>query len=326
MTAAVTVTNNVAEMAYIGDKPWHGLGNRLTENASIDQWIKDAGMSWTIESAPVVYRAGADLKTMGNHVVLHRSDNHFGLSIVTDKYKVVQPRDVLEFFRDLCDHNHFTMETAGTLFGGRKFWALANIGAESYVLGKEDKVRGRLLLATACDGSMQTTAKFVAERVVCNNTLTMALREGGKAVQVSHRTTFDVVQAKQDLGIGVESFDSFMSQMRTLAKVKVTPSKVEELTAQALRRPTVEKMTKEERQELIESRPAQEILRLYNGAALGSDLAGVAGTAWGWLNAVTEYVDHRSPTRTEENRFNKSLFGKHDRLKQRAEELALETV
>lgn len=325
MTAAVTITNNVAEMAYIGEKPWHGLGNQLTRDASIDQWIKDAGMEWTIQSTPVLYQAGGASRTMGNHVVLHRSDNQFGLSIVTDKFRVVQPREVLEFFRDLCEHNHFEMETAGTLFGGRKFWALANIGQESFVIGKNDRITGRILLATACDGSMQTTAKFVAERVVCQNTLSIALAEHGKAVKVSHRTEFDVTKTKQDLGLGVESFDGFMGSMRKLAKVKVTQAKVEDMTAEILRKPEV-KLTKEERRSLTESRPAQEILRLFNGSALGSDLPGVAGTAYGWLNAVTEYVDHRSPTRTAENRFNKSLFGKHDRLKQRAEDLALELI
>jgi hypothetical protein len=177
-----TRTNGKVEMGFVaGTARWHGLGNELADGASIDEWIVAAGMDWKVQRSRVrfVTENGNDaaIKTWEDQHVLFRSDNKTPLAVVSDGFKIVQPKQVLEFFRDLCETNHFKMRTAGTLFEGRRFWALADIGEESYVLDAKDRVKGRLLLVTACDGSMKTTAKFVNECVVCNNTLTVARAE-----------------------------------------------------------------------------------------------------------------------------------------------------
>lgn len=328
---ALTMTNGRAEMAYVGEKPWHGLGNELARGASIDTWIKQAGMDWSVKRAFVRYavdRDGKDVRKMDDRVVLFRDDSGSALGVVSDHFKVVQPRDVLEFFRDLCEHNHFTLTTAGTLFGGSRFWALAEIGEESYVLSKHDKVKGKLLLATACDGTMKTIGKFVSERVVCQNTLNVALGErGATTVKVSHRTTFNADDVKADLGVGRQQFSKFMEQMRSLAQVKVDRKLADKLTTRTLSKVADDIAIPEvELKDIRESKPYQTILRLFDGAGRGSDLIGAQATAWGWLNAVTEYVDHRAAARSDENRFNSSLFGANDNLKMKAATLATALV
>lgn len=333
MTHEVTVRNNgKAELAYIGARPWHGLGNALTEGATIDTWIAEAGMDWQVKRAFVRYqteREGKDVRVMKDRVVLFRSDTGDALGVVSEHFKVVQPRDVIEFFRELCAHNHFKLETAGTLFGGARCWAQASIGEESYVAQPNDKVRGKLLLVTACDGTLKTTAKFVSERVVCNNTLRMALGEahGATTVKVSHRSTFNPHDVKTNLGVGRQQFATFMDQMRALARVKVDRATVDRLTTRTLAKVGADVEVPElDLRDLRESRPYQTILRLFDGAGQGAQLLGAQGTAWGWLNAVTEYVDHRAPARNENNRFNSALFGVNDELKAKAAELALELV
>src|SRR3546814_20756798 len=106
--------------------------------------------------------------------VLYRSDTKAPLAVVSKRFQVVQPGEILEFYRDLTEVGGFELETAGVLRGGRKFWALARTG-QSVSLKGRDRVDGYLLLATACDGTLATTAQFTSVRVVCNNTLSIAL-------------------------------------------------------------------------------------------------------------------------------------------------------
>jgi phage/plasmid-like protein (TIGR03299 family) len=168
----------VETMAYAGDKPWHGLGNKLATPQPIEMWKRQAGMDWMIEESEVRYITGnhtvGAIHSFPEQKVLYRSDTKRPLAVVSKRFQVVQPEEVLEFYRDLTEHAGFELETAGVLKEGRKFWALARTGQSATLKGK-DQVNGYLLLATACDGSLATTAQFTSVRVVCNNTLQIAL-------------------------------------------------------------------------------------------------------------------------------------------------------
>lgn len=165
------MAHEVQTMAYIGDEPWHGLGNELTPNQPIEVWAKQAGMDWTIESSDVSYYAnhaagGKLIMPFADNKVLYRSDTLEPLSVVSQRYQEVQPSEILEFYRDLTEQADFELETAGVLKGGRKFWALAKTGQSTALKGK-DVSNGYILLATACDGTLATTAQFTSIRVVC---------------------------------------------------------------------------------------------------------------------------------------------------------------
>lgn len=146
----------VQTMAYVGQEPWHGLGNRLTPNQPIEVWADRAGMNWTIESSEVRFVTGSAgigaIHAYPEQKVLYRSDNKAPLSVVSSRYQVVQPREILEFYRDLTEISGLELETAGVLKEGRKLWALAKTGHFGLLKGK-DKIGGYLLLATACDGT-----------------------------------------------------------------------------------------------------------------------------------------------------------------------------
>ena len=154
----------VETMAYVGQTPWHELGNALPQKQSIDVWAQAAGMQWHIRETPVRYLAtDEDSSLYGEAMefpdqkVLYRSDTKAPLSVVSGRYQVVQPQEVLEFYRDLTEVSGYELETAGVLKGGRKFWALARTGKSSALKG-DDVVNGYLLLATSCDGTLATTA------------------------------------------------------------------------------------------------------------------------------------------------------------------------
>ena len=151
----------VETMAYAGEKPWHGLGNRLAPQQPIEIWKRQAGMDWKIDEAEVRYVAGSHnlgvIHAFPGQKALYRSDTRAPLSVVSKRFQVVQPGQILEFYRDLTACNGFELETAGVLREGRKFWALARTGQSTTLKGR-DRVDGYLLPATACDGTLAVSS------------------------------------------------------------------------------------------------------------------------------------------------------------------------
>ena len=311
------MSHQVHTMAYQGQTPWHGLGNQLTPNQPLEIWAKQAGMDWSIESSPVQFIKGQHhLGTRGEYPdkrVLYRSDNHLPLSVVSPRYKVVQPLEILEFYRDLTEHAGFELETAGVLKEGRKLWALARTG-QSMSLASNDITHGYVLLATACDGTMATTAQFTSVRVVCNNTLAIALNKGEQAIKVRHSTDFDSNKVKQQLGIAVSGWDDFQYRMKTLSHRSIKSTEAHRFIDQVL---TTNSSMLTASSKSLDRNKAQ-ILSLYEGGGRGSDLNSANGTAFGLLNAVTEYVDHSRRARTADNRLDSAWFGQGASIKQTA--------
>jgi len=170
-------TGNYA-LAYVGETPWHGLGEKLSEGESIETWLKAARLEWELKRLPVQYLVDGKLRTMEGRFVLARSDTNTALSVVSGDYNIVQPKQVIEFYRDLVDLYGYTLETAGALDAGRKVWALARTGRTAVIdKGGKDELAAYILLATSCDKSLATTAAFTSVRVVCQNTLFFAMED-----------------------------------------------------------------------------------------------------------------------------------------------------
>ena len=303
----------VETMAYTGQTPWHGLGHSLPANRPIEEWVQAAGMDWRIMESPVRFMTdkhqhSSDMKSVANQKVLYRSDTKAPLSVVGQHYKVVQPLEILDFYRDLTEQSGFELETAGVLKGGKKLWALARTGQSAQLYGR-DTINGYLLLATACDGSMATTAQFTSVRVVCNNTLSIATADNGGAIKVPHRSTFNADTVKQQLGISASTWDNFSYQMKELSKRKLTNKEAHRY---------LELLADQEVSDKTKVRNIGSILNLYEGNGMGSSLPSAANTAFGLLNAVTQFVDHEQRARSQDNRLNSAWFGQGAKFKNRA--------
>lgn len=312
-------------MAYVGQTPWHDLGNQLPAKQPIEVWAKEAGMDWIIRETPVRFmadQAGAlgSIMTFGDQKVLYRSDTKAPLSVVSNRYQVVQPKEVLEFYRDLVEVSGYELETAGVLKAGRKFWALARTGKESALKGT-DVVKGYILLATSCDGTLATTATPTTIRVVCNNTLSIALNGATSAVKVPHSTSFDADAVKRQLGIAVSGWDSFIYRMKTLAERKVKSHEALNFLLKVLCQSDGHA---DASMGLTNERALKKVQALYEGQGRGAELPAAKGTAWGLLNAVTEFVDHERRARSQEYRLDSAWFGQGAALKQRALDHALQ--
>jgi len=331
-----TAADGRASIAYINETPWHGLGQRLTEGAPLEFWQQEAGLDWTAKQSHVRFSrtftgitgeeetvlAGSD-----DHVVLYRSDTGGVLSVVSPKYRPVQPRQIIEFYRDLTERHGFVLETAGALKDGKKVWALANTKHALQLRGK-DEVKGYLLLATSFDGSMATQARFTSIRVVCNNTLTLADKQGRAEVVVPHSTQFDANKVKLDLGIG-DAWEAFQKNAETMSRRIVsrdesvrffldvyygldTDEKIKAFQQDEKNNKTVEKFVGRMQESLFNSP--------------GAHLESAKGMLWGLVQAVTHDVDFRLPSRSQENRLNKAWFGSGAAIKQRAWNKALGMV
>jgi phage/plasmid-like protein (TIGR03299 family) len=313
----------IESMAFVGATPWHGLGNPLSPQQPLDVWLTEAGMDWRIEQSDVLFNVAADgmhIRPFADSKVLYRSDSLAPLSVVSPRYKIVQPSEVLEFYRDLVSAGGFELETAGVLKGGRKLWALAKTGQEALLKGG-DRVKAYLLLATSCDGTLCTTAQFTSVRVVCNNTLQMAVKDRTGAVKVPHSTVFDPQQVKDALGIGLSAWDRFIGNIKQLSQRTVSPEEACQFFREVLDEPLIAGT-----EDAVTSKALQQVSALYSGGGMGSLLAGTKGTAWGLVNAMTEYVDHRRRARSQDYRLDSAWFGQGAQLKGKALEHALALV
>lgn len=319
-------------IAYIGPTPWHGLGQALTPGASIETWTAEAGLGYTVLESPVLYQspAATELQSWPNRKVLHRSDTGAPLAVVSDGYKVVQPGQVMDFFRELVTLGGFELETAGALSDGKRVWALASVGDAAPVVSR-DIVKPYLLLATSYDGTMATVAKFTAIRVVCNNTITAAV--GGyangapikgeaetslgylkSAVRVLHSENFKADAVRMELGIAADAWERFLINSRQLAGVGMAQEEADAFVSALL------KPWHRAARDVTESRAYGRIMQLFQGAQIGADIPGVMGTRWAMLNAVTELVDHERG-RSDNTRIESAWFGSGAALKSRAVEL-----
>lgn len=317
----------IEQMAYVGETPWHGLGNVLDRQQPLEVWAKQAGMDWQIQESPVCYmtekvRHLSSIQSFPEQKVLFRSDTQQALSVVSKRYQVVQPREVLEFYRDLTEIAGYELETAGVLKGGKKFWALAKTG-QSIVLKGNDQVRGYLLLATSCDGTLATTATPTTIRVVCNNTLSIAVNGASQAIKVPHNTRFDAQKVKQQLGIAVSQWDAFMYQMRKLSERKVKSSEARDYFLRVFC-DVPSSSANIESAPIRYERTLKKVNCLYEGQGRGAEMDSARNTAWGLLNAVTEFVDHEKRARSSENRMDSAWFGQGATIKQRALDTALQ--
>ena len=322
------MAHQVEQMAYVGDTPWHGLGNHLTQNQPIEVWAQQAGMDWRIESSDVSYMAQNErgqsiIMPYEEQRVLYRSDTHAPLSVVSQRYQEVQPMEILEFYRDL---------------------ALARTGQSTALKGK-DVSNGYILLATACDGTLATTAQFTNIRVVCNNTLAIALRGQSSStgvVKVPHSTKFDADKVKQQLGISVRAWDEHMYEMKQLTQRKVTQGEAAAYFDAVFNNTSLSIADQEENiiqfyRNIANPNPAKEksepngramskAMNMFNGQGRGAELSSAKDTAYGLLCSITEFADHERRAMSTDHRLDSAWFGAGAALKQRGLEQALRLV
>ena len=323
MAHEIDFSTGMAAMAYTGETPWHGLGFKLPETASIEEWRQAARLEWEALITPLEYAvrgmAGDIHFPVPDRLMLYRSDTNQPLSIVSRYYKPVQPAEVLGFFRDLVTEiGGFQMETAGALQGGKKVWALAR-APKAAVIGENDVVARYLLLATSYDLSMTTTVQQTSIRVVCMNTLRMSL--ANKAQRTIHMHEWKPQEAKRELGLDGE-WNEFIEAMESLTFIgPLDDTFVEKFYQDNLF--TEGDRAKPYFSETGANRLVGRLMDVYHEGP-GAELPSAKSTLYGAVHAVTYYYDHKMRTRTPDNRLDRAWFGRSAEIKDRVFQAALD--
>lgn len=305
----------VESMMYVGKTPWHGPGTPIPEDKkiSVREAIVAAKLNWQVELRHVFTENPEGQKSgiLDHYAVCRNSDDAF-LGIVGPDYVPLQNEQALEWFQPFLDAKEATLETAGSLKGGRHVWALARIRDGNMDVGKNDPVSHYILLSNAHDGSVAVRVGFTPIRVVCNNTLTLAL--GSKASQllrVRHSLNLHVnlELVRDTMKVARHEFSATVEQYRHLQKRGIDAAGLERYVRVVFSLPN-----DKGGRELIPN-----IIYLFENGR-GHQEAG--RTYWGAYNAVTEYLNYFRG-RTQDNNLSSLWFGESTLTNKQALHVAL---
>ena len=311
MAHELEVVNGQAQMAYVGEVPWHGLGTQVDENISSNGMLFAAGLDWNVEKQPLFAEFNGDKVATGKSALLRDSDGKI-LDVVSDDWFPVQNSAAFDFFHDFVEAGDMQMHTAGSLKDGKIVWALAKVSEEFNVFGG-DKVESYLLFSNPHQYGKCIDIRFTPIRVVCNNTLTLSLgQKSDMMVKLNHRQAFDAEMVKQTLGIAHTKLATYKDVASFLGSKRATEEKTREYLAELF--PVLGK------KESDLSRPASKILEVMETQP-GAQYA--EGSWWTAFNAVTYATDHLLGQNAD-TRLQSAWYGVNRNRKIKALELAVE--
>ena len=312
MAHEIEMVNGVAQMAYAGELPWHGLGSQVSDDISTDGMMEAAGLDWSVTKQPMYYMD--DLGEMGEvpgKSALVRSSDNKVMDIVGSDWNPVQNAEAFEFFREFVDSGDMKMHTAGSLKGGKMVWALAKVndGFTIKTAQGEDSVESYLLFSNPHQYGKSIDVRFTPIRVVCNNTLTLSLNQNvDQYVRMGHQRPFNAEDAMATLGMAHQKLETYKEAAEYLCQKSYTSEQMVDYFNQVFPSASSRDSNK--------SREAQEVMHTQAGANLGE------GTFWQLFNTVTYMTDH-TLGRSNDTRLQSSWYGQNQNVKKKALELAV---
>jgi phage/plasmid-like protein (TIGR03299 family) len=318
----IDMTNDRANIAFLGSRNdiWHRLGQEMSAGMTIDQWAEASGLGWESIKVP----AYADLtgteiggfRKVDERNFVVRSDNGNPLGYVSDGYEMVQPREVLDWFdRYIAVDERFQLDVAGSLKGGQIIWATATYRDPLNVAG--DKHTARVLMTTSFDGTASTINQGTMTRVVCNNTLNVALTDKRAVIRTRHSTRFDARRVGAELAAIAVGFSEFKALGDAMAQVHMTDLEVHEYFLKLLDVP------KDTKRSDISTRKQNQYGAMAKAYGTTLNEGAERGSAWAALNAITRYVDHDRTNGSDEKVLASSQFGSGALMKAQAMELLM---
>lgn len=292
---------NVETMMSVRETPWHGLGTIVQDAPTSADALHLAGLDWEVIPRPIQLCGGAKIEGWKANV---RDKDKEVLGIVSDKYSICQNKDAFDFTDNLIDSGDVRYETAGSLNKGRKIWLLAKMPTTS-VLG--DEVEPYLCFSNTHDGTGAIKVCMTPVRVVCNNTLNLALRTAKRAWSAKHMGNIDskLKEARDCLRMANSYIDGLSDSAEEYAKKKITDEQIAEILDELF-----------PRSKDASPREIKNIGKMKDNFMVCyymPDIAKFRGTAWGAINAMADMVDHAEPIRNtknyRENNWNRIMDG-----------------
>ena len=314
MAHELEMINGEAQMAYVGDLPWHGLGTKVDKDLTPDQFQKVAGLDWEVEKQPLVTATGVPIK---NKEALVRTSDNSVLDVVGTGWNPVQNSEAFEFFHDYVMAGDMEMHTAGSLKDGQMVWALAKT-KESFELFNGDQTDNYFLFTNPHQFGKSINIRMTPIRVVCNNTLTLSLSQNtDKMVTVNHRKAFDPNMVKEQMGIAREKMEQYKSMAAFLGKKPATGENVIQYFNEVFGAPAKEKENGVLPFTSRNAKIAMENLQTQPGANFAQ------GSWWQAFNSVTYMTDHLQG-REGDSRLQSAWYGRNRKVKLNALDKALE--
>lgn len=278
----------VETMVYVREKPWHGLGTRVEEAMTSEEALELAGLNWEINGMPIYNAEGKQIR---GYQANTRSSDGKVMGVVTTKYQVVQNKEAFAFTDSLIGEG-ITYETAGSLYGGKKIWLLGKM-PERYIVG--DKFDPYICFTNSHDGTGSVRACMTPIRVVCNNTLNMALSSASRSWSTVHRGIMEnkLQEARETLQLAEKYLVKLDETADRLANEKMSEGEMKAALDNMFQIPD----DATDRQKRTAEKAKEDIII----CTLRPDVAQFLGTKWGFLNAVSDYAGHAEPVRKTKN-------------------------
>lgn len=289
---------NVESMFYTREKPWHGLGVQVQEAPTSEKALWLAGLDWKVLQKDI-YTEGR-IKVTGYKANVRDSDGQV-LGVVTDRYKVIQNEEAFAFTDALLGKG-VRYETAGSLQKGKKVWMLARLPKEYIISG--ERISPYLVFSNTHDGSGAVRVAVTPIRVVCNNTLNLALDTARRSWSMIHTGNISgkIQEAADTLFRAEEYMDKLGKEIEDLRSVEITDQQVKEYIEILL--PMEKEPTPAQARNMIRLRTDMK-QRYYDAP----DLQKVGNNAYRFINAVSDFATHSSPLRRTAN-YNENLFSR----------------
>lgn len=286
---------------FVGQPAWHGLGTILENAPSIADGIVCAGLDWKAELQPMFLGDGTLIPQ--RRAVVRDTDSNI-LGTVGVDYTVLQNSEAFAWFQPLIETGDCALEAAGSLRGGSRIWVLAKLSGTSAEIAKNDLINSYVLLAHSHDGSLAVQCGFTTVRVVCQNTLSMALNSGSKLLKIKHTKNVNeaLSKARAVMDIARRDFAATAEQMRALVRLGCSEDRLKRYVREVFCDAS------EVDNERAGTKMVNKIIPLFESGR-GTELQGVRGTMWGAYNAVTEFLTHERG-RSVDGRVESQWFGK----------------
>lgn len=289
---------NVESMFYVRETPWHGLGTKVEEAVDSRRALILAGLDWKVEQMPVFT---GDRKMVPGYKANVRDKDGKVLGVVTDRYKVVQNSEAFSFTDELLGRG-VRYETAGSIQDGRKVWMLARMPREYIITGEQ--ITPYLVFSNSHDGTGAIRVALTPIRVVCQNTLNLALDNAKRSWSMIHTGDIQgkLKEAEQTLGLAERYMSALGQEIERLHKVKLPDRKVLEWIEQLL--PMEEDASRQQKKNVARIREDMKV-RYFDAP----DLQGVGKNGYRFINAVSDYATHAKPLRETTN-YKENLFAR----------------
>lgn len=288
---------NVEMMFSVRETPWHGLGKIIEEAPTSDEAIKIAGLDWNVIQRPVYTSTGI---IPGFKANIRETDEKF-LGLVTDRYRIVQNREAFEFTDALLGEG-VRYETAGSLASGKRVWMLAKMETATIT---DEKVDPYLVFTNSHDGTGAIRVAITPVRVVCQNTLNLAMKRASRHWSAVHTGDMQskLVEARNTLLNAKEYMTALEEEFGELKLISLPDAKLDDYIEMLL--PVDEAKDSIRKINNVKDMRAELRYRYFNAP----DLQPIEKSAYRFINAVSDFATHTEPKRRTQN-FKENLFMK----------------